>query len=176
MFSKLTQLYCWTILVPSPAQVFFYPLFSANFLVIHLLSMEILTVFKMLCTYGLSSLCVPMSVLSLHTLRVRYGKPSSLVGMQVYDNREHAEVDWHSSVSILSSTGSPQVCCNTQQILSLQRHSSKWEKHVASSQVFTSFLLLPWMPHDSELFSWVLISRISVTKIHLERCRIDWWC
>lgn len=73
MVSKRTKSYCWAMLVPCPAQIFFYPLFSANFLVIPLLSVEILSVFKMLSTYCLASLCVLLAVLSLHTLKVRYG-------------------------------------------------------------------------------------------------------
>lgn len=73
MVSNLTKSYCWAMLIPYPAQIFFYPLLSANFLIIPLLSVEILLVFKIQCTYCLAFLCVLLAVLSLDTLRVRYG-------------------------------------------------------------------------------------------------------
>lgn len=91
--------------------------------------------------------------------------------------RVHARAAWCSPISLSSSAGNPQACLQQSADSALQRHGSKWEEnlHLSRSPLSTSFPPLPWMPHGSELFSWVLFSRILVTNIHLERCHIDWW-
>lgn len=173
------------MLVPSPAQIFFYPLFSAPSFSLcwNLINLQD-------ATHILPGFFVCLlATLSLHTLRVRYGQTHLVswaasvwqVGYMLGQPGIHLFQYCH-------QLGTLRLSCNTQQILPLRIHSSKWEKCVASSQVLLvhqlppvamdatwlrAFLLGSPLSHKDpvrELLYWLVAQAAKVSSCPLNSC------